>query len=66
VHGASAGDIQDISKRTRKGQLHFLANVFANITIVRNLFLSSSPHLKTFLVTCWSILVPLSATREYS
>lgn len=27
---------QDLSKRTRKAELHFLANIFANMTMVRN------------------------------
>lgn len=34
VQGATIGDIQDLSKRKRKGELHFLANVFANLTVV--------------------------------
>ncbi|TFK39500.1 hypothetical protein BDQ12DRAFT_698154 [Crucibulum laeve] len=37
---------EDLSKRTRKGELHFLASVFANITISpagRNYFLSPQP-----------------------
>lgn len=33
VQGASMGDITDLSKRKRKGELNFLASVFANITV---------------------------------
>ncbi|EKM82038.1 hypothetical protein AGABI1DRAFT_119047 [Agaricus bisporus var. burnettii JB137-S8] len=46
VQGATIGDIQDLSKRKRKGELHFLANVFANLTVSpigRNYFLSPQP-----------------------
>ena len=35
THGAQADESGDLSKRTRKGDLHFLASVFANLTIVR-------------------------------
>ena len=35
IHGAQADESVDLSKRTRKGDLHFLASVFANLTIVR-------------------------------
>ncbi|KXN86739.1 hypothetical protein AN958_09730, partial [Leucoagaricus sp. SymC.cos] len=46
VQGATIGDIKDLSKRKRKGELHFLANVFANLTVSpigRNYFLSPQP-----------------------
>jgi Domain of unknown function (DUF383) len=35
VQGASMSDISDLSKRKRKGELNFLASVFANLTVVR-------------------------------
>ena len=34
VQGATMGEISDLSKRKRKGELNFLASVFANITVV--------------------------------
>ena len=34
VQGASVDDEEDPDKRLRKGNLHFLATVFANITVV--------------------------------
>jgi hypothetical protein len=37
AQGAHA-DESDLSKRTRKGELHFLASVFANLTTVRSQF----------------------------
>ncbi|KAF8903447.1 hypothetical protein CPB84DRAFT_768454, partial [Gymnopilus junonius] len=46
VEGAQVVQIQDLSKRTRKAELHFLANVFANLTVApvgRNYFLSPQP-----------------------
>ncbi|KAF5362496.1 hypothetical protein D9756_002670 [Leucocoprinus leucothites] len=46
VQGATIGDIKDLEKRKRKGELHFLANVFANLTVSpigRNYFLSPQP-----------------------
>jgi hypothetical protein len=33
VEGAQV--VEDLSKRTRKGELHFLASVFANMTAVK-------------------------------
>lgn len=35
VQGASMGEITDLSKRQRKGELNFLASVFANMSVVR-------------------------------
>ncbi|PPQ97870.1 hypothetical protein CVT26_013039 [Gymnopilus dilepis] len=46
VEGAQVVLTEDLSKRTRKSELHFLASVFANITISpagRNYFLSPQP-----------------------
>lgn len=34
VQGAQVGDTHEVSKRLRKGDLHFLASVFANLTVV--------------------------------
>lgn len=34
VQGASVHETQDLSKRTRKAELNFLANVFANMIVV--------------------------------
>ncbi|KAH6889015.1 cytoplasmic protein [Coprinopsis sp. MPI-PUGE-AT-0042] len=45
VQGASMSDISDLSKRKRKGELNFLASVFANLTVSpagRQIFLT--PH----------------------
>lgn len=38
VQGASLDDEQDPGKRLRKGNLHFLASVFANISVVSVFF----------------------------
>lgn len=35
LQGALVDENQDLEKRKRKGQLHFLASVFANLTTVR-------------------------------
>ncbi|TFK25130.1 cytoplasmic protein [Coprinopsis marcescibilis] len=46
VQGATMGDIDDLSKRKRKGELNFLASVFANITVSpagRLVFLTPQP-----------------------
>ncbi|KDR67629.1 hypothetical protein GALMADRAFT_130070 [Galerina marginata CBS 339.88] len=46
VEGAQVVESGDLSKRTRKAELHFLANVFANMTVSpvgRNYFLSPQP-----------------------
>ncbi|KAF9054634.1 hypothetical protein BJ165DRAFT_1600769 [Panaeolus papilionaceus] len=46
VQGASVHETQDLSKRTRKAELNFLANVFANMIVSptgRNYFLSPQP-----------------------
>ncbi|KAG1738879.1 uncharacterized protein EDB91DRAFT_1137061 [Suillus paluster] len=58
VHGASIDPSGDLSSRKRKGELHFLASVFANI--------STSPAGRTFFVTPQQIdpLNPKS-TNEY-
>lgn len=39
VDGATVGDSEDLSKRKRKGELHFLASVFGNMSMVRNFIL---------------------------
>jgi hypothetical protein len=41
VEGAQMVETGDLSKRTRKAELHFLASVFANMTVVSILFLFS-------------------------
>lgn len=38
VEGAQVVQTEDLSKRTRKAELHFLASVFANFTVVGLLF----------------------------
>jgi len=38
VEGAQMVETGDLSKRTRKAELHFLASVFANMTVVSELF----------------------------
>ncbi|RXW14051.1 hypothetical protein EST38_g11800 [Candolleomyces aberdarensis] len=46
VQGATMGEITDLSKRQRKAELHFLASVFANMSVSptgRNFFLSPQP-----------------------
>ncbi|PPQ70659.1 hypothetical protein CVT24_000667 [Panaeolus cyanescens] len=46
VQGASVHETEDLSKRTRKAELNFLANVFANMIVSptgRNYFLSPQP-----------------------
>ncbi|KAJ2917111.1 hypothetical protein MD484_g3296, partial [Candolleomyces efflorescens] len=46
VQGATMGEITDLSKRPRKAELHFLASVFANMSVSptgRNFFLSPQP-----------------------
>ncbi|KAF8159848.1 hypothetical protein B0H34DRAFT_705061 [Crassisporium funariophilum] len=46
VQGASVYETEDLSKRTRKAELNFLASVFANMTVSptgRNYFLSPQP-----------------------
>ncbi|KIK07853.1 hypothetical protein K443DRAFT_152820 [Laccaria amethystina LaAM-08-1] len=46
VDGATVGDSEDLSKRKRKGELHFLASVFGNMSMSptgRNFFLSPQP-----------------------
>ncbi|EAU90089.1 cytoplasmic protein [Coprinopsis cinerea okayama7 len=46
VQGATMGEISDLSKRKRKGELNFLASVFANLTVSpagRVLFLKAQP-----------------------
>lgn len=35
VQGATVDTSQDVASRTRKGELHFLSSVFANISVVR-------------------------------
>ncbi|KAF8236647.1 cytoplasmic protein [Tricholoma matsutake] len=57
IQGAQADESGDISKRTRKGDLHFLASVFANLTTApagRTFFLQSRPT---------NFLDPTSATE---
>ena len=39
VQGATMGEITDLSKRPRKAELHFLASVFANMSVVRLQFI---------------------------
>ncbi|KAJ8095027.1 Protein hgh1 [Marasmius tenuissimus] len=43
IQGAQVDEIQDLSKRTRKGSLHFLSSVFGNLT--------SSPAGREFFLT---------------
>ncbi|KAF5332251.1 hypothetical protein D9611_008206 [Ephemerocybe angulata] len=46
VQGATMGDITELSKRPRKGELNFLASVFANMSVSptgRDFFLSPQP-----------------------
>lgn len=65
VQGATIGDIKDLSKRRRKGELHFLANVFANLTVVSAFWLSFSLFffLTKLSVTYWTELLPFSTTH---
>ena len=44
VKAARVTDDQDLSKRPFKGDLHFLASVFANLTTVRSLSDNSLSH----------------------
>jgi len=58
VEGALVDENQKLDERKRKGQLHFLASVFANITTVG--FVDQSvPKLITdsCVVTTWPILL---------
>ncbi|KAF9449402.1 DUF383-domain-containing protein, partial [Macrolepiota fuliginosa MF-IS2] len=71
VQGATIGDITDLSKRQRKGELHFLANVFANITISpigRNYFITPQPTnvLRTEENLCYPLgrIVPFTEHRD--
>ncbi|RDB23378.1 Protein HGH1 [Hypsizygus marmoreus] len=46
VHGAQVNASDDLFKRTRKGELHFLASVFANVSVApagRTFFLTPRP-----------------------
>ena len=43
VQGSQVVESGDLSKRTRKAELHFLASVFANLTVVRIFVYASQP-----------------------
>lgn len=43
VQGSQVVESGDLSKRTRKAELHFLASVFANLTVVRIFVYDSQP-----------------------
>lgn len=47
AQGALVDENQKLDERKRKGQLHFLASVFANITTVLDLVDQSPPKLIT-------------------
>ena len=50
VQGSQVVESGDLSKRTRKAELHFLASVFANLTVVRISSMLRSRYLKKIMI----------------
>ena len=49
VQGSQVVESGDISKRSRKAELHFLASVFANLTVVRTSSILRNRYLKSMI-----------------
>lgn len=66
VEGAQVVESGDLSKRTRKANLHFLASVFANMTavIIFRAPPSVSPLIYCHLVPCCQESLPLTSTHR--
>ncbi|KAF9060733.1 hypothetical protein BDP27DRAFT_1385484 [Rhodocollybia butyracea] len=67
VQGANVEEISDLSKRPRKGSLHFLASVFANLAASaagRDLF--STPRPSSFLNPTADIEFPISKVVPFT
>jgi hypothetical protein len=64
VEGAQVVESGDLSKRTRKASLHFLASVFANMTAVIRAPLIITPLIYCLLVACREKSLPITSTHR--
>ncbi len=67
VQGAATAETEDLSKRTRKGSLHFLASVFANVassSLGRSFFFTPRPS--HFLKPAANVEYPLAKIISFT